>query len=157
MARGVKGGASRGAKAGGGGSRIAIAALTVVVGALAVSWGYAMFRPDVETTRELATIGTPARRVIRVQVLNGSGEGGIGSRVASFLRQGGFQVVEVRNADRSDYLASMVVARRSDPVSARAVARYLGGPPVIRQSWDSDVADVTVVLGSDRSRLRLDD
>jgi hypothetical protein len=128
-----------------------------VVGALAVSWGYATFRPGVETTRDLATVGTPARRVIRVQVLNGSGEGGIGSRVASFLRQGGFQVVEVRNADRSDYLASLVVARRADPVSARAVARYLGGPPVIRQSWDSDVADVTVVLGSDRSRLHLDD
>lgn len=147
---------ARGAK-GGGGSRIAIAALTVVVGALAVSWGYATFRPVTETTRELATVGTPARRVIRVQVLNGSGEGGVGSRVASFLRQGGFQVVEVRNADRPDYLASVVVARRSDPVSARAVARYLGGPPVVRQAWDSDVADVTVVLGSDRSRLRLDD
>jgi hypothetical protein len=37
------------------------------------------------------------------------------------------------------------------------VARYLGGPPVIRQAWKSDVADVTVVLGSDRSRLHLDD
>lgn len=147
---------ARGAK-GGGASRVAIAVLAVVVGALAVSWGYATFRPAVETTRELATVGTPERRVIRVQVLNGSGEGGVGSRVASFLRQGGFQVVEVRNADRSDYLASLVVARRRDPVSARAVARYLGGPPVIRQSWDSDVADVTVVLGSDRSRLRLDD
>jgi hypothetical protein len=35
------------------------------------------------------------------------------------------------------------------------VARYLGGPPVIRQAWSSDQADVTVVLGSDRSRLRL--
>ena len=142
---------------GGGGSRIAIAALTVVVGALAVSWGYATFHPGVETTRELATVGTPARRVIRVQVLNGSGEGGVGSRVASFLRQGGFQVVEVRNADRSDYFATMVVARRPDVASARAVASYLGGPPVIKQAWNSDVADVTVVLGSDRSRLHLDE
>lgn len=155
MARGARGGSQRGSR--GGGSRIAIAALTVVVGALAVSWGYAIFRPGAEPTRDLATVGTPARRVIRVQVLKGSGEGGVGSRVASYLRQGGFQVVEVRNADRSDYLASLVVARRADPVSARAVARYLGGPPVIRQSWASDVADVTVVLGSDRSRLRLDD
>ncbi|MGH7731668.1 MAG: LytR C-terminal domain-containing protein [Candidatus Eiseniibacteriota bacterium] len=144
---------ARGARA----TRITIAGLAVVVGALAVSWGYATFRPNVEPTRDLATVGTPARRVIRVQVLNGSGEGGIGSRVASYLRQGGFHVVEVRNADRPDYVATMVVARRQDPVSARAVARYLGGPPVIRQAWDSDVADVTVVLGSDRSRLRLDD
>ena len=36
------------------------------------------------------------------------------------------------------------------------VARYLGGPPVVKQAWDSDAADVTVVLGSDRSHLRLE-
>jgi hypothetical protein len=137
--------------------RVAIAGLSVLVAALLLSWAYATFRPAGEPESGLTTAGTPERRVVRVQVLNGSGEGGIGSRVASFLRQGGFHVVEVRNADRSDYHATLVVARRADPVSARAVARYLGGPPVIRQAWDSDVADVTVVLGSDRSRLHLDD
>lgn len=147
MARGAKGGV---------GARVAIGGLALMVVALIVSWAYATFRPASETA-ELATIGTPERRVIRVQVLNGSDEGGIGSRVASYLRQGGFHVVEVRNADRSDYHATLVVARRADPISARAVARYLGGPPVIRQAWDSDVADVTVVIGSDRSRLHLDD
>jgi hypothetical protein len=93
---------------------------------------------------------------VRVQVLNGCGEGGIASRVASFLREGGFQVVDVRNADRGDYFATLVVAREEDPAAATAVARYLGGPPVVRQAWDQDLADVTVVIGSDRSRLRLD-
>lgn len=150
MARGARGG-------GGGAARIAIGALALVVVALAGSWGFATFWPKGGSAGGETTAGTPARRVIRVQVLNGSGEGGIGSQVASFLRQGGFQVVEVRNADRVDYFATMVVARRADPASARAVARYLGGPPVIRQAWNSDVADVTVVLGSDRSRLHLDD
>ena len=148
MARSAKGGTA---------VRVAIAGLAVLVAGLLFSWGYATFRPAGERDLGLATTGTPERRVVRVQVLNGSGEGGIGSRVASFLRQGGFHVVEVRNADRSDYHATLVVARRADPVSARAVAHYLGGPPVIRQSWDSDIADVTVVLGSDRSRLHLDD
>jgi hypothetical protein len=142
---------------GGVAGRIALWALALVVAALVGSWGYAAFWPKQGAASRMTTLGTPARRVIRVQVLNGSGEGGIGSRVASFLRQGGFQVVEVRNADRDDYFATMVVARRADPVSAKAVARYLGGPPVIRQAWNSDVADVTVVLGSDRSRLHLDD
>jgi hypothetical protein len=136
---------------------VAVWALAVVVVALAGSWAYATFWPKGGEVRRITTAGTPARRVIRVQVLNGSREGGIGSRVASFLREGGFQVVEVRNADRADYFATMVVARRTDPTSARAVARYLGGPPVIRQAWNSDVADVTVVLGGDRSRLHLDD
>jgi LytR cell envelope-related transcriptional attenuator len=148
---------ARGAKrGGGGGARLAVWVFGLIVLALIVSWGYATFGPQ-RAAREATTAGTPARRVIRVQVWNGSGEGGIGSKVASFLRQGGFQVVEVRNADRLDYFATMVVARRADPASARAVARFLGGPPVIRQAWNSDVADVTVVLGSDRSQLHLDD
>lgn len=138
-------------------TRIAIGTLGLIVVALVGSWVYASFRPPGGGAEDLNTVGTPARRVIRVQVLNGSREGGLGARVAAYLRQGGFQVVEVRNADRPDYVATMVVARRPDPVSARAVARYLGGPPVIRQTWDSGFSDVTVVIGSDRSRLRLDD
>src|SRR5262245_38491673 len=95
--------------------------------------------------------------IVRVQVLNGSGEHGIGSKAAAYLRDGGFQVVDIRNADRSDYFASFVVARRDDPSGARAVARYLGGPPVIRQAWGPELADVTLVIGTDRSRLQLGD
>jgi hypothetical protein len=36
------------------------------------------------------------------------------------------------------------------------VARYLGEPPVIRQASASELAEVTVVLGSDRSRIHLE-
>ena len=133
------------------GSRIALWTLGVLVAALLVSTVWGMVRP-----RLFMRSAGPHKRVIRVQVLNGSGASGIASRVASWLREGGFQVVEVRNADRPDYFATLVVARRQDVEAARAVARYLGGPPVIRQAWTSDLAEVTVVLGSDRSRLRLE-
>jgi LytR cell envelope-related transcriptional attenuator len=131
--------------------RIAIGLLALLVLALIVSWGYARFAPKPGPR----TAG-PAHQVIRIQVLNGSGEGGIGGKVASFLREGGFHVVEVKNADRQDYGATLVVARRDEPVAAEAVAHYLGDPPMIRQTWGSDLADVTVVIGSDRSRLRLE-
>jgi hypothetical protein len=104
---------------------------------------------------EMRTHGAHGR-VIRVEVLNGSGEGGVASRVASFLKEGGFHVVDVKNADRFDYFATMVVARVDDPGPARTVSRYLGGPPVIRQASSSDEAEVTVVIGSDRSKLHLD-
>ena len=127
-----------------------IGVLAVVVVALIGSLIWSRFAPEPR-----APVAGPARHVIRVQVLNGSGEGGIASRVASFLRAGGYQVVEVGNADRSDYFATLVVARRADPEAARAVARYLGGLPLVRQAWSSELAEVTVVLGSDRSRLRL--
>jgi hypothetical protein len=126
------------------------ALLALLVVALLLSWVWARFgagRPGNDADG--------ARPVVRVQVVNGSGEGGVASRLASLLREGGFHVVEVRNAERDDYFATLVVARHEDPAAALAVARYLGGPPVIRQAWGSDQADVTVVLGSDRSRLRL--
>lgn len=131
--------------------RVALVALAVVVAALLLSWAYAAFWP-----RRGEPVAGEKRRIIRVQVWNGSGEGGIGARVASSLRAGGFHVTEVRNADRSDYFATLVVARRDDAVAARAVAHYLGDLPVVRQAWNEDLADVTVVIGSDRSRLHLD-
>jgi hypothetical protein len=126
--------------------------LALVVVALLGSWAYATFVPKPKPPH-----AGPEHRVIRVQVWNGSGETGIGAKVASYLREGGFHVVQVENADRQDYFATLVVARRPDVEIANTVAHYLGSPPVIRQAWNSDVADVTVVLGSDRSRLHLDD
>jgi hypothetical protein len=93
--------------------------------------------------------------VVRVEIVNGSGESGVASRAASYLRDGGFQVVEIRNAERSDYFATFVVARREDVTGAQAVSRYVGGAPVIRQAWGPDLADVSLVIGADRSRLRL--
>jgi hypothetical protein len=133
-------------------SRLALAGLALLVAALVLSWSYASFVP-----RSPAPVSGTARRVIRVQVLNGTPEGGIAARTASYLRSGGFHVVEVKNAERSDFFATMVVARRADPSAAHIVARYLGGPPVIQQAWSSDLAEVTVVLGSDRSHLHLED
>ncbi len=122
--------------------------LAVLVAALVLSWAYAALWPR----RDRSGAG-PDGRLIRIQVLNGSREGGVGARIAAYLREGGFQVVEVGNADRSDYVASMVVARRTDPAAARIVAHYLGDPPIVQQAWTSDAAEVTVVIGSDRSRL----
>ncbi len=131
--------------------RVAIGALGVMVATLIGSMLWGWWRPAGEPPR-----AGLERRVIRVEVLNGTGESGAASRVASWLREGGFQVVEARNADRSDYFATLVVARRQELDAARTVARYLGGLPVIRQAWTSDLAEVTVVLGGDRSRLRLE-
>lgn len=129
---------------------IAFWGLAGLVAALVLSWAWAQF-----FMRDRSPRVGPAGRVIRVQVLNGSGEEGAASRTASFLRSGGYHVVEVRNADRFDYFATLVVARTEDGAAAREVAHYLGRPPVVRQAWNSDLAEVTVVIGRDRSQLRL--
>lgn len=131
-------------------ARFGLWVLAVLVVALTGSWIWQhWFHPE-----GMRTHG-PESRVIRVQVLNGSGESGAAAKAASHLRAGGFHVVEVRNADRFDYFATLVVARTEDPAPAVDVAHYLGDPPVIRQAWNSDLAEVTVVLGRDRSKVRL--
>jgi len=137
-------------KKSGGGHSIALTVVAVLVVALIGGLLWTQFGPRPTQKRRKGL------HVVRVQVMNGSGEPGVGTRVAQFLREGGFQVVDVRNADRSDYFSSMVVARRADLSLAREVAHYLGGPPLIQQAWDSELADVTVLIGSDRSRLQLE-
>ena len=132
------------------GQRVATGLLVLVVGALVVSWGWATFGGRNPGARR------SGRHVVRVQVLNGSGEPGVGTRVAAYLRSGGFQVTDVRNADRNDYFATFVVARRSDLSLADEVSHYLGGPPLVRQEWISELADVSVLVGSDRSRLKME-
>jgi hypothetical protein len=138
------------AKSSGGAGRALTTVLAIAVAALAVSAAMRHWRP------RLPRVLQPAHpQVVRVEVLNGSGEGGIASRTAAYLRDGGFQVVEIRNADRADYFATFIVARRKDISGARAVSRYLGDAPVVRQAWGAELADVSLVIGSDRSRLRL--
>jgi hypothetical protein len=128
---------------------VATGSLAVLVLSLVGSWLYA---------RVFARKSDPPTsngQVIRVQVLNGSGEAGIATRVASYLREGGFHVVEVRNADRFDYFPTLVLARTRQPGPAQEVARYLGSPPVLLQSWESGAVQVTLIIGRDRSRIRL--
>jgi hypothetical protein len=138
------------AKRGGSGGAFALWGLGVLVAALIVSWGWTTFGPHTRGARRAG------KHVVRVQVLNGSGEPGVGTRVAAYLREGGFQVTDVRNADRTDYFATFVVARRADLSLAREVSHYLGGPPLVRQEWSSELADVSVLIGSDRSKLMIE-
>lgn len=84
----------------------------------------------------------------RVEVLNGSGFEGEGGRMATLLREAGFQVVDVRNADRFDYPVTLVVDRTADGKAAREVSRRLRGARILRQRAQVDW-DVTVVVGRD--------
>lgn len=90
---------------------------------------------------------------IRIQLLNGSGYAGLAGELASFLRDGGFDVLEVSNADRSDYRSTLVVGRGTEPGPARIVAEYLGTRHVIQQIGSQEMIDVTVIVGRDARRF----
>jgi hypothetical protein len=139
------------------GIAIGLAALAVGVLGLSALWGrgskHIAETPDV-VTPETATSTRPPSG-IRVEVLNGSGQEGVGGKVAAVLRDAGFQVVSVRNADRFDYPRTLVAARGTDVGRAQAVARKLDGSQVIRQRAPVDW-DVTVVIGRDQARALAD-
>lgn len=52
---------------------------------------------------------------VRIKVLNGSGATGLARRVSELLRNEGFAVVHVGNADRFDYTDSYIIDITSDP------------------------------------------
>ncbi len=52
---------------------------------------------------------------VRIKVLNGSGATGLARRVSELLRNEGFSVVHIGNADRFDYTDSYIIDITSDP------------------------------------------
>src|SRR4029450_1824917 len=95
--------------------------------------------------------GTP-KPPIRIELLNGSGRAGLAGELASYLRDGGFDVLEVSNADRSDYPFTLVVNRGAPPEPGKVVAEYLGTRHVVQQIGSAEMIDVTVIVGRDARR-----
>lgn len=122
---------------GGTGKVILVVAL---VGALYLAFGILT-----QLRREASVCEVP----VVVEVLNGCGRAGIAEKVASRLRDLGFDVMYVGNADGFDYGETLVVDRTGDKDKARVVAEALGRAPVIRQVGRTFFVDVTVVVGED--------
>ena len=93
------------------------------------------------------------KQPIRIELLNGSGRSGLAGELASYLRDGGFDVLEVSNADRADYRTTLVVCRTEAPEPGKIVAEYLGTRHVIQQISSQEMIDVTVIVGRDARRF----
>ena len=65
------------------------------------------------------------------------------------LRVRGFDVVDIRNADRSDYPHTIVLDRVGNAGYAERVARALGEVEVVAQRNPDLLLEVTVILGED--------
>jgi len=128
-----------------GGARVldwTLAALFVVIAALGVSTALRV-GPQ--------SVGRP-KRPLRIELLNGSGRSGLAGELASYLRDGGFDVLLVSNADRSDYRNTLVVNRSETLEPGNIVADYLGTRHVVQQIRAQEMIDVTVIVGRDARR-----
>jgi LCP family protein required for cell wall assembly len=87
----------------------------------------------------------------RLAVLNGAGEEGVAGRTADLLRELGFNVTEVGNADRMDYPQTRVVDYTGNPYTTQYLVDLMGltqGQILIQLLPDSEV-DVALVVGYD--------
>jgi hypothetical protein len=94
------------------------------------------------------------RSVIQVEVVNASGRSGAGRQVMEFLRQRGFDVVEIGN-DTSRPRRSSVIDRVGDRTSARKVAQSLGiADSLITTDLDSmRFLQSSIIIGADLDNL----
>jgi hypothetical protein len=94
------------------------------------------------------------RSVIQVEVVNASGRSGAGRQVMEFLRQRGFDVVEIGN-DTARPRRSSVIDRVGDRTSARKVAQSLGiADSLITTDLDSmRFLQSSIIIGADLDNL----
>lgn len=84
-----------------------------------------------------------------VQVLNGSGVAGAAANVAEALKQKGYDVKSVGNAERFDYDSSEVIAHNASEDGAREIASVINSHVIKEAQDEAAPADVTVIVGRD--------
>lgn len=87
----------------------------------------------------------------RVAVLNGAGEEGLAGQTADLLRQLGFNVVEITNADRMDYPQTRVIDYTGNPYTTHFLLELmdLTQSQILFQSVPDSEIDLAVIMGYD--------
>jgi len=115
----------------------------LVLCAASITWGFFIRHGD------------DPRERFRIEVLNGTGEGGLAHRARLALLRRGVDVIDARNAAHFDYKESVLVGLRED-VDVEELGRRLGCDNVVVQLRDDPLADAELILGEDYRSLRLD-
>lgn len=122
---------------------LAVVAVGLILGAAL----WTRQRRDMPSISPTATPPVAGYGRIRVQVLNATRVRGLARHATLFLRDRGFDVVEVGTTTPRE--STLVVDRSNHPGYAQRVAQALGGtPPVELRPDTSRYLDVTVLLGA---------
>lgn len=106
--------------------------------------------PEPADVGEIAAPEIPALlpAEIKVEVLNGSGAQGVAARFAAKLKQLGYQIVYVGNADRFDYVRSRIISRLEGD-EARDLLEIIPQAELLSEAAAQDKAMITLILGKD--------
>lgn len=87
----------------------------------------------------------------RVEVLNGTDRVGLATVTGSFLKDKGFVVVRIDNAERDEYQETIIIDRAGKPAAAANIAQLLGVPEAVitEESGQGDDVDISILLGKD--------
>lgn len=144
-------------------------AITMIAVALGVGGGLVLFTSrNTQTTPVAVTTPTPTagaqivptatptpvvvdKKEITIQVLNGGGVAGAGSRMKSFLEELGYTVVEAKNADAYTYETTDIIIKSSkaealDTIKKDIAESYEVGETEITLP-ESTAYDVRVIVG----------
>ncbi|MBN9399191.1 MAG: LytR C-terminal domain-containing protein ['Candidatus Kapabacteria' thiocyanatum] len=135
---------------------VLIGLLGLVVIVLLGSFVWRLFNPPVTPFVEGDGNGAGQRQVIQVNIVNASRVDGAAQRAMAFLRERGFDVVEI-SSDPATAQRSHVIDRLGDRLSAEKVASVLGiADTLVVSDIDSMMfVRASVVLGTDLESLPL--
>lgn len=102
--------------------------------------------------RDATPVVPVAPETVRVRVLNGTGQPGLGGRVADELSAAGFQVVDVATADSDEYASTVV---RHGPDRVQSSQTLSAAVPGSKRQLDASLDRVVeLVVGRDFSATR---
>ncbi len=86
-----------------------------------------------------------------VEVLNGSSTAGVAAAAADYLRAKGVNVVNVGNADRSDYGATVIYDFKAKPYTTRWLADtfHVSSSSLLASNNPDSPVDIRIVIGQD--------
>lgn len=128
-----------------------VGTLATVVGVFLVAFVWRMMHPPVTPYVE-TELGAPT--VIQCEIVNASGMNGVGRRALSYLRERGFDVVELSTSPTVQ-TSSVVLDRLGDRRSCVKLAHVLGiADTLVEPRIDSMLfVRASVILGQDISLL----
>lgn len=133
---------------------VALLALGLVVLVLVYGLVTRSFTPRTDPVRE-ANPANLVGDILQVEVRNGCGVSGLAAEMTRFLRNQGFDVVEVGDHTVFDLEQSVVVDRVGDLEAAKKVAASIGLPEDrVKQDISQDYyLDASVIIGKDYETL----
>ena len=94
---------------------------------------------------------------ITVEIQNGTGTSGLANRTAYMLKNFGYDIISVKNAERNDYEKTKIISRNNEYISAQKVANLIRCKNIENMVPDEseevqigeDNLDVIIILGKD--------